>query len=107
SLEEPLARVLYEAGAQARPVVAYATGGLPEAIRHGETGWLVPRGDIGGLRECLRGILERLSPEIGLAARAWVETAAAPDAYAAKVVALYRRLLQRTEEANPSPALSL
>jgi glycosyltransferase involved in cell wall biosynthesis len=93
SLEEPLARVLYEAAAQVRPVVAYATGGLPEAIRHGETGWLVPRGDIAALRDCLRDRLEQSDAIVGLAARAWVESAAAPGPYAAKVVDLYKRLL--------------
>lgn len=94
SLEEPLARVLYEAGTHARPVIAYATGGLPEAIRHGETGWLVSRGDVDGLRACLRDRLADPGDGTGLAARAWVEGAAAAGPYAARVVDVYERLLQ-------------
>jgi glycosyltransferase involved in cell wall biosynthesis len=30
-----------EAGACGLPVICYATGGLPEIVRHGETGWVV------------------------------------------------------------------
>jgi glycosyltransferase involved in cell wall biosynthesis len=93
SLEEPLARVVYEAAGHAKPIIAYATGGLPEAIRPGETGWLVPSGDIVSLREQLHAFLERPVPDVGLAARAWVESVADPRIYAAKVVALYHRLL--------------
>ena len=89
SLEEPLARVLYEAYAHARPVVAYATGGLPEAIHQGETGWLVPRGNIEQLRERLRAFIEQPNKTIGLAAYEWVKDVASPKIYTAKVVDFY------------------
>ena len=32
---------MLEALAMARPVVAFAQGGIPEIVQHGETGWLV------------------------------------------------------------------
>ena len=43
--DEPFGRVPLEAGAFARPVVAYAAGGLAETVLDGETGRLVARGD--------------------------------------------------------------
>jgi glycosyltransferase involved in cell wall biosynthesis len=93
SLEEPLGRVPLEAAASARPAIAFATGGLPETIRHGETGWLIARGDVEGLREALADFLEARDPEMGLAARAWVESISDPGRYAGKLAALYHRLL--------------
>jgi len=45
SVDEPFATVLLEASAAALPIVAYASGGVPEAIVDGETGVLVPPGD--------------------------------------------------------------
>lgn len=41
--EEPLGLVSLEAQACASPVIVSATGGLPETIREGQTGWAVTR----------------------------------------------------------------
>lgn len=46
SLHEGLPRVVPEAMACARPVVATAVDGTPEAVSEGRTGYLVPPGDI-------------------------------------------------------------
>ena len=40
------------------PVVAFATGGIPEMIDQAENGWLAPRGDISALAQGLRVALE-------------------------------------------------
>jgi glycosyltransferase involved in cell wall biosynthesis len=44
--DEPFGLVPCEAQACGAPVVGYAIGALPEVVAHGETGWLVPRGDV-------------------------------------------------------------
>lgn len=61
SRREPFGLVLLEAMAAARPVVAFASGGVPEVVASGQTGLLAPVGDV----ETLRDHLERLrrSPE--------------------------------------------
>jgi len=45
SLWDPLPRALLEAMALGVPSIASATDGIPEVIKDGETGWLVPPGD--------------------------------------------------------------
>ncbi|MDH7486512.1 MAG: glycosyltransferase family 4 protein [Anaerolineae bacterium] len=45
SAAEPFGRVLIEGMAARRPVLAFADGAVPEIVRHGETGILVPPGD--------------------------------------------------------------
>jgi glycosyltransferase involved in cell wall biosynthesis len=45
-----------EALAAGLPVIASATGGVPEIVAHGSTGWLVPPGDAAALREALEGM---------------------------------------------------
>jgi glycosyltransferase involved in cell wall biosynthesis len=54
---EPLSRVLLEAMALGRPVVATAVGGTPEAVEHGVTGLLVPRGDAQALGKAIAELL--------------------------------------------------
>jgi glycosyltransferase involved in cell wall biosynthesis len=68
---EPLSLAALEAMACGRPVVASATGGLPDAVIHGETGLLVPPGDVGALREALCTLLSdpTLCRRMGEAAR--------------------------------------
>ncbi len=48
---DPLPRSVMEAMAAGRPVVAYRTGGIPEMIIEGETGFMVEPGDVGGLAD--------------------------------------------------------
>ena len=50
---DPLPRVVMEAMAAARPVVAYGGGGVPEMVVDGDTGLLCGPGDVDGLAEAM------------------------------------------------------
>ena len=51
------ARPIMEAGAMAKPVVASRIGGVEEVVRDGETGLLVPPGDVDSLAEAILRVL--------------------------------------------------
>ncbi|MGE5482428.1 MAG: glycosyltransferase family 4 protein [Bacteroidota bacterium] len=53
------------------PVVASDVGGVKELVSHGTTGFLIPRGDVAGLREKLQLLIEdsRLRVKLGAAGR--------------------------------------
>lgn len=54
---EGIPKVLIEAAACGRPIVAYDVPGCREIVRNGENGFLVPRGDVAGLVSALRILL--------------------------------------------------
>jgi glycosyltransferase involved in cell wall biosynthesis len=55
-LPEPFGRVVVEGMLAGRPVVATRAGGVPEIIRDGDTGILVPPGDVPALVAALQGL---------------------------------------------------
>jgi L-malate glycosyltransferase len=59
-----------EALASGVPVVATAVGGVPEVVRHGETGLLVPDGDLDGLTGAVLRLLDDPTLRAAMSARA-------------------------------------
>jgi glycosyltransferase involved in cell wall biosynthesis len=93
---EAFGRVVAEAQAMGRLVVATDHGGARESVVAGETGWLAPPGDPDALAEAIKGALA-VSPE---ARRAIVERAQAhiaenfsKEAMCAKTLAVYDEVL--------------
>jgi phosphatidylinositol alpha-1,6-mannosyltransferase len=72
---EGLGIVYLEANATGLPVVAGNSGGSPDAVREGETGYVVDGTDVAGVTRALVPLLEDegLRRRIGAAGRAWVE----------------------------------
>lgn len=63
SSTEPFGLVALESLACGTPVLAAISGGIPELIEHGKTGWLVPQGDEQALVKAMVYLGRR--PEIG------------------------------------------
>jgi phosphatidylinositol alpha-1,6-mannosyltransferase len=72
---EGLGIVFLEASAVGLPVVAGDSGGAPEAVREGETGYVVGGRDVAALTDRLVRLLQddALRRDFGTAGRAWVE----------------------------------
>ncbi len=92
---EAFGRVVIEAQAMRRPVIAADLGGPRETVAHGQTGWLAPPGDAKALAETLAMVLA-LPPEaraaIGAAARADVLARFTTSAMQAATMAVYAEL---------------
>jgi glycosyltransferase involved in cell wall biosynthesis len=95
TLYEGSSLVTLEAMAHRRGVIASAAGGIPDKVRPGVNGWLVPPGDPSSLAAAISGALAdpaRLA-YYGLAGRAIVEREFSWTAAGDATVALYRELL--------------
>ena len=78
SFAEGLPVVIMEAMALRRPVITTFVAGIPELVRDGENGWLVPAGDIDALASAIQACL-----------------AASPDVLERMGAAAHRRVLER------------
>ena len=96
---EAFGRVVIEAAAMARPVIAAAHGAAAETVLAGETGWCVPPADPAALAAALEQFFA-LPPDaraaIGRAARAFVLRSYSLAAMQAAMQALYRELIDNT-----------
>jgi glycosyltransferase involved in cell wall biosynthesis/GT2 family glycosyltransferase len=97
SREEGLPLALVEAMALGRPVVASAVNGIPEVVRHEDTGLLVPAGDPSALAKALAGLIEDPArrAELGDAGRRHVEQENSAEAVATVLAQVYRHALRR------------
>jgi glycosyltransferase involved in cell wall biosynthesis len=72
SLNEGMGRVIVEAMAAGKPVIASNTGGIPDLVKPGKTGFLVPPGDEKALADAILDLLNNSekAKELGRAGRA-------------------------------------
>ena len=91
--------VLAEAGLHGRPVVATEVGGIPEVVKDGVNGLLVPPRDPDALAAALDRLLddEALARRMGEAGRERARERFSVRVYVDKVEALYERLLGARE----------
>lgn len=68
SIMEGLNNSIIEAMMMEKPVVATSVGGIPEIVKHGETGLLVPPGDPASLAEAIVELLDNSEKAKALAA---------------------------------------
>ena len=100
---EGFGRVIIEAQAMGRPVIATAHGGAQETITPGDTGWLVPAGDAAALAAALAQALDQ-EPAARLAMSrreiAHVRTHFTSSLMAARTLTVYRELLPQRSAAT-------
>jgi glycosyltransferase involved in cell wall biosynthesis len=78
-----------------RPVIGTRVGGLPEVVRDGETGYLVPPGDAGALAQRIGALLADpvTRARMGAAGRAWTLEMFTWDRVIARMLACYQQVL--------------
>lgn len=99
SVQEGLPRVLLEAMAAGKPVVATDVGGCAEAVVHGETGLIVPPENPQALADAIRYVLEHPDEarRMGEAGRRRVEEHFTVEAMIRKHIEVYYRVLARAQ----------
>jgi glycosyltransferase involved in cell wall biosynthesis len=105
---EPFGRVVTEAMACARPVVATRGGGVLEIVDDGVTGTLVAMGDPGDMARGILGLLAdpARAAAMGRAAREAVRTRFSPEQHLAGVEAAYLAALSRPRRTARVSAVS-
>jgi len=107
AVREGLGLALLEAASAGVPVVAYAAGGVRDAVVDGATGLLVPVGDTAALRAALARLLaDRVErARLGAAARAHAERHFGIGGFVDAHLSLYGRVLgERAARAAPTVA---
>jgi glycosyltransferase involved in cell wall biosynthesis len=94
---EPFGQVVIEGMAAGKPVVATNGGGVPEIVRDGETGYLVPMGDADAMADAMIRLLENpdMAADMGEKGRRRVHEHFTIQATAQRVERLYDEVLMR------------
>ena len=100
SQPEAFGRVVVEAQAMGRPVIATAHGGSLETVLDGQTGWLVKPNNVADLSTALGEALRNpaLRGQLGRRGQEWVNDNFTVQKMCDKTLSLYRQLLFRTSE---------
>ncbi len=95
SLQEPFGKIVVEAMAMGKPVIASQVGGVPEIVVDGETGILVPPRNVEAIRQAVEQLL--IHPEkrrqMGQAGRKRVERHFRIEQTVSKTEQIYEQLL--------------
>jgi glycosyltransferase involved in cell wall biosynthesis len=96
SLQENFGQTVLEAMSCGTPVVGFDTGGIPDMVRPGETGWLAETGNVKALRNTIETGMSDEEPRerMGQRCREVVEDEYALEVQARRYQELYRELLE-------------
>ncbi|MBL8012788.1 MAG: glycosyltransferase family 4 protein [Candidatus Omnitrophica bacterium] len=96
SLNEGMGRVILEAMAFEKPVIASRTGGIPEIVCNGKTGLLTIAGDSRSLSDAMLKLAfdDKLRKEFGREGRKFLKDVFAMDKMVEKIDLLYMNLLK-------------
>ncbi len=96
SRAEPFGRVVVEAMAAGRPVVAFSDGGVPEIVVDGQTGRLVTPSDVEALAEAIIDLVRKrdLARQMGQAGRARTAALFSAESHVRQVENVYLRLYE-------------
>ena len=102
SRREALSLSIIEAFAAGVPVVATDVGGIPELVRHEETGLLVPAGDVAAVTRALQRLHDdpELAQHLAQAAHASFERSFTAARMVAQTLAVYEHCLASTGPAT-------
>lgn len=106
SLQESFGQTVIESLACGTPVVGFASGGIPDMVRPGETGWLAPTGDTAALSDAIAAALsdDDARAAMGAKCRAVAVAEYALDVQARAYARLYETLLARARGGVASDA---
>jgi glycosyltransferase involved in cell wall biosynthesis len=95
SFSESYPMAALEAMASGTPLIATSSGGIPEIVHDGETGWLFPPGDTTALARCVQEVLAGGPGPRAIVARArgWIEENASIERMANRTYGFYERVL--------------
>ena len=90
-------RSVIEAFALGKPVIGARIGGIPELVRHGDTGLTFTPGDVQALRGCIDEMLAQpaRAVDMGRRGRHLVETELSPERHYARLMQVYERAIAR------------
>ena len=99
SRQDNLPNTVLESMACDTPVVGFDTGGIPDMVRPGETGWLAETGNVRALRQAIEQALADDSEreQRGQRCRAVVEEEYTLERQARQYQKLYRKLLRKNQ----------
>jgi glycosyltransferase involved in cell wall biosynthesis len=106
SLQESFGQTVIESLACGTPVVGFASGGIPDMVRPGQTGWLAPTGDTNALREAIETALRDREKRLAMSpvCREVAVREYSLDVQARAYAALYETLLARATNPANQPA---
>lgn len=102
SFQEGLPVVIMEAMALGRPAISTYVAGIPELVLPGETGWLVPAGEIAALAEAMAAAAATPAPEMARMSAAAAARAQARHSAAGEALKL-GRLFAAPDPLPPAP----